>query len=131
MLCVLVSITGPSRKPDSSIQCTPVNSPAPFKSKAPAKTGSSFVFRPRGTMAVTPVRTGPFPTSSFPSPRMIVLWPTATPATSVIALSGPGAPSNGIPRSRARGRPAAERTAGSARSRARAAAVGRFVMHEV
>src|SRR5581483_11517418 len=30
-------------------------------------------------------------------------WPTVTPATSVIASSGPGVPSNGTPRSRARG----------------------------
>ena len=34
---------------------------------------------------------------------MSVTWPTVTPATSVIAFSGPGVPSNGMPRSRARG----------------------------
>src|SRR3974390_1108228 len=54
-------------------------------------------------MAVTPVRTGPFPISSLPSPEMSVVWPTSTPFTSVIALLAPGVPSNGTPRSRARG----------------------------
>src|SRR5260370_28990357 len=54
-------------------------------------------------MAVTPVRTGPLPTSSFPSPEISVACPTSTPRTSVIALLGPGAPSKGTPRSRARG----------------------------
>jgi hypothetical protein len=34
---------------------------------------------------------------------MIVECPTSTHATSVIALSAPGIPSNGIPKSRARG----------------------------
>ncbi len=36
-----------------------------------AKTGSSDAL-PRGRIAVTPVRTGPLPTTSFPSPRMMV-----------------------------------------------------------
>src|SRR5262245_27600768 len=36
---------------------------------------------------------------------MIVDCPTVTPRTSVIAFSGPGVPSNGTPRSRARGLP--------------------------
>src|SRR5215472_17677091 len=56
-------------------------------------------------MAVTPVLTGPFPTTSLPSPTIRVLKPTSTPGTSVMALTGPGAPSNGTPRSRARGSP--------------------------
>src|ERR1700716_2356223 len=43
-----------------------------------------------GRMAVTPVRTGPIPGLSGPSPRMIVQWPTRTPSTSVIALYLPG-----------------------------------------
>jgi hypothetical protein len=34
-LCVFVSITGPSSKPDSSIQARPVISPAPFRTKIP------------------------------------------------------------------------------------------------
>jgi hypothetical protein len=37
----------------------------------PAKTGLNV--RPRGRMAVTPVRIGPFPTSIGPSPSMIVV----------------------------------------------------------
>src|SRR3954469_20949006 len=53
-------------------------------------------------IAVTPVRTGPLPTSSFPSPLIRVVNPTSTPATSVIAFNFPGIPSKGIPRARAR-----------------------------
>ena len=42
---------------------------------------------PRGTTTVTPVRTGPCPVTSGPgSPAMSVVWPTRTPATSVMAL---------------------------------------------
>src|SRR5439155_1133435 len=56
-----------------------------------------------GTTTVTPVRAGPSPTASLPSPRMIVVCPTRTPATSVIALFGPGRPRPmTIPRSLAR-----------------------------
>src|SRR5271170_271548 len=58
---------------------------------------------PRGRMAVTPVRTGPLPTTSLPEPLMRVVCPTSTPATSVMAFKGPGVPSKGTPRSRARG----------------------------
>ena len=49
-------------------------------------------------------RSGPAPAAtSGPSPRMIVRWPTRTPGTSVIALSGPGRPvPMAMPRSRAR-----------------------------
>ena len=54
-------------------------------------------------MTVTPVRTGPVPTTNFPLPLMRVVWPTSTPRTSVIASNVPGAPSKGTPRSRARG----------------------------
>src|SRR5919198_783975 len=102
-LCVFVIITGPARKPDSSSQVVPVISPLPLRVNHPPKTGSPLA-APRGKIAVTPVRTGPCPTTSFPWPRMIVLCPTVTPATSVMALIGPGVPSNGTPRSRARGR---------------------------
>src|ERR1041384_3979384 len=100
--CVLVIITGPARNPDSSLQVVPVISPLPFSVNQPAITGSPLVL-PRGRIAVTPVRTGPCPTTNGPWPEMIVTCPTSTPATSVIALSGPGVPSNGTPRSRARG----------------------------
>src|SRR6185312_9246163 len=53
-------------------------------------------------MAVTPVLTGPLPTTSLPSPEISVVTPTSTPGTSVMALFGPATPSNGTPRSRAR-----------------------------
>ena len=75
-LCVLVIITGPSRKPDSSTQVVPVISPLPFCVNQPAKTGSLMDSLPRGRTAVTPVRTGPLPTCSLPSPEMSVVWPT-------------------------------------------------------
>src|SRR6185503_9010906 len=57
----------------------------------------------RGSTAVTPVRTGPCPTFSAPSPLTIVAWPTSTPATSVMALRRPvgNAPTTML-RSRAR-----------------------------
>ena len=58
-LCVLVIITGPSRKPDSSTQVVPVISPLPFSENQPAKTGLLMDSLPRGRTAVTPVRTGP------------------------------------------------------------------------
>ena len=102
-LWVFVIITGPARNPDSSSQVVPVISPLPFSVNQPPKTGSPFV-APRGKTAVTPVRTGPRPTTSAPWPVIIVLCPTVTPATSVMALSAPGVPSNGTPSSRARGR---------------------------
>src|SRR5437879_3917101 len=94
-LCVLVIITGPSRKPDSSTQVVPVISPFPFSDHQPAKTGLLIESFPRGSTAVTPVRTGPLPTCNFPSPELSVVCPTVTPETSVMALSGPGVPSNG------------------------------------
>jgi hypothetical protein len=48
------------------------------------------------------VRTGPLPCTSGPSPLISVVVPTSTPATSVIALNGPGFPENGSPQSRPR-----------------------------
>src|SRR4029077_16565835 len=74
-LCVFVIITGPERNPDSSTQVVPVISPLPFCEYQAANTGSLESF-PRGNTAVTPVRTGPLPTTSFPSPEMSVFWPT-------------------------------------------------------
>src|SRR4029077_7704847 len=41
-------------------------------------------------------------TCNFPSPEISVRYPTSTPVTSVMAFRGPGVPSNGTPRSRAR-----------------------------
>src|SRR3989338_321497 len=118
-LWVLVIITGPSIRPDSSTQVVPVISPLPFRENHPAKTRSKADRWPRGKRAVTPVRTGPRPTWSFPSPTTMVLWPTATPATSVMAFSGPGLPSKGTPRSRARGLACAQTTAGTIRKKTR------------
>src|SRR5689334_23491323 len=86
---VLVIITGPHRNPDSSTQVVPVISPLPFMVNQPANTGSVDAF-PRGNTAVTPVRTGPFPTTRLPLPTTRVRCPTSTPATSVMASSGPG-----------------------------------------
>src|SRR5215469_1826957 len=95
-------MTGPSRKPESSSQVVPVISPLPLRVNHAPKTGSVDSL-PRGSTAVTPVRTGPTPTCNLPAPEISVVWPTSTPFTSVIALNAPGAPSNGTPRSRARG----------------------------
>src|SRR5947209_13152822 len=69
--CVLVIITGPHRNPDSSTHVVPVISPLPFIVNHPANTGSSDAL-PRGNTAVTPVRTGPLPTTSLPPPAMSV-----------------------------------------------------------
>ena len=93
---------GPSIKPDSSTQVVPVISPFPFSANHPAKTGSDG-FEPRGKIVVMPVRTGPFPIISGPSPEIRVVCPTKTSSTSVMALLGPVMPSKGIPRSLARG----------------------------
>src|SRR5512139_1477954 len=70
-LWVLVIITGPARKPDSSSQVVPVSSPLPLRANQPPNTGSPLA-PPRGNTAVTPVRTGPWPTTSFPLPETMV-----------------------------------------------------------
>src|SRR6185437_16515486 len=101
-LWVFVIITGPSRNPESSTQWVPVISPLPFRLNHPANTASRESF-PRGRTAVTPVLTGPTPTFSAPSPEISVVCPTFTPFTSVMALSAPALPSNGTPKSLARG----------------------------
>src|SRR5687767_2935536 len=90
-LCVFVIAIGPSRIPDSCSQVVPVISPLPLSVNQAPKTGSALDF-PRGCTTVTPVLTGPFPTTSFPLPEMSVVCPTSTPATSVIASSAPGVP---------------------------------------
>ena len=64
-------VTGASIRPDCSIQVVPVISPLPLSENQPAKTVSPPAL-PRGKIAVTPVRTGPVPTCSAPSPMMIV-----------------------------------------------------------
>src|SRR6202142_4352737 len=60
-LWVLVIITGPSRNPDSSTHVVPVISPFPFCENQAANTGLERESCPRGSTAVTPVRTGPLP----------------------------------------------------------------------
>src|ERR1035437_3365636 len=102
-LCVFVMPIGPSRNPPSVIQVVPVISPFPLYAYQLAKTGSRLSF-PRGKTTVTPVRTGPWPTTSRPSPSISVVKPTSTPATSVIASSRPAVPPMGSARSRSRGR---------------------------
>src|SRR6185437_16585694 len=55
-------------------------------------------------MAVTPVRAGPWPMRSGPSPWITVVWPTRTPGTSVSAFHSPvGIVPTAMPRSRRRG----------------------------
>ena len=93
---------GPSNKPDSSNHVVPVISPLPFREYHPAKTGSTMLFEPRGRTAVTPVLTGPLPTTSLPFPEIMVVCPIWIPETSVIALYFPGVPVNGMFRSLAR-----------------------------
>jgi hypothetical protein len=94
---VLVIAIGSATVPDSSIHTHPVISPLPLSEYAPAAHASCGCALPRGWMAVTPVRTS--------SPSISVVYPTSTPATSVIAFHGPGVPSNGMPYARARGLP--------------------------
>jgi hypothetical protein len=88
--CVFVSAIGVQRSPESRTHSSPVSSPLPLIRWQPAKTGSGG-----GMTTVTPVRTS--------SPSMSVVWPTLTPATSVIAFSGPcDSRPISMPRSRAR-----------------------------
>ncbi len=60
-------------RPASSIHRKPVISPLPLRLWQPAKTGVASPALPRGRIAVTPVRTGPSPTTKGPSPRRMVL----------------------------------------------------------
>ena len=88
-LCVFVIATGVVSWPASRTHSSPVISPLPFSVWQPANTGESPI-PSCGTITVTPVRTGPWPTTSGPSPSIRVTVPTRTPATSVMALFGPG-----------------------------------------
>src|SRR2546426_7001559 len=82
----------------SSVTCVdPASLPNALPTNTAPATFSWNRLPPCGRIAVTPVLTL--------SPSMIVVWPTFTPLTSVIALSGPGAKTPGArPTSRARGR---------------------------
>ena len=70
---VLVIVTGRVMAPTSAIMWVPVISPLPFWLWKPANTGSRQRLGGRGRMAVTPVRTGPRPGTSGPSPAMRVV----------------------------------------------------------
>ena len=85
---VLVSRMGVSSRPHSWTCVIPETSPAPLRTKPPATTRLSNTLA-LGMMAVTPVRTGPLPRSSGPSPMISVVCPTCTPATSVMAFDSP------------------------------------------
>ena len=87
---VFVMAMTPPSMPDSRTHSRPVSSPLPLSRWQPAKTGSVQTSSAWGTTTVTPVRTGPCPTTSGPSPSMSVVWPTRTPGTSVIASCSPG-----------------------------------------
>ena len=69
---VLVIVIGLSHAPHSSIQSSPVISPLALSAWLPAATGTPAPDLPRGRMAVTPVRTGPWPTTRGPSPSIKV-----------------------------------------------------------
>ncbi len=90
-LCVLVMRMGAPSAPDSSSHVVPVISPLPFSVCHAPKTRPRKVF-PCGRIAVTPVRTGPRPATSLPSPETSVVCPTSTPFTSVIAFERAGRP---------------------------------------
>ena len=59
--CVFVIVTGSESAPASSIQTVPVISPLPLSEQKPAAQAVPGSARPRGWIAVTPVRTGPLP----------------------------------------------------------------------
>jgi hypothetical protein len=79
---------GVSSSPHSWTCVSPDTSPAPLSTKPPARQRLSNTLS-CGMTAVTPVRTGPLPTSSGPSPMITVVWPTFTPSTSVMAFHCP------------------------------------------
>jgi hypothetical protein len=84
-LCVLVSPTGELSSPDSATQLSPVTSPLPLSTWYPANNGCADRLPGCGRITVTPVRTGPVPGTSGPSPSISVVCPTSTPGTSVMA----------------------------------------------
>src|ERR1019366_815448 len=88
---------GVSISPSSSTWVEPASLPKALPTKTAPGTFSRNRLPGCGSMAVTPVRTS--------GPRMMVVCPTSTPATSVIASSGPvGRAPTFNPKSEARGR---------------------------
>src|SRR5689334_6960813 len=69
---VLVSAIGYSKNPDSLTQASPVISPVPLSTNDPAATFLCHTSS-RGMTTVTPVRTGPWPGLSGPSPEIRVV----------------------------------------------------------
>ena len=100
---VLVIMTGVVRLPDSSIHAVPADdlAVAVEREVAGENTGGIALSARDDCGYAGPDR--PASDDELAEPRMIVVCPTSTPATSVIDISGPGTPSNGIPNSRARG----------------------------
>ena len=84
---VLVRTIGDSIVPSSCTCVEPASLPKAFPTKTAPGTFSRKRLPPWGRIAVTPVRTA--------SPATTVVCPTRTPATSVIAFSGPGVPAPG------------------------------------
>jgi hypothetical protein len=78
---VLVSTMGVSMVPSSRTCVDPASLPKALPTKTAPATFSWNRLPPCGRIAVTPVR--------IRSPRISVAWPTRTPSTSVMALSGP------------------------------------------
>ena len=72
-LNVFVRKMGVSMSPHSMSWVIPDTSPAPFRMKPPPTTRCSKMLRSLGRMAVTPVRTGPLPTTSCPDPEISVV----------------------------------------------------------
>ena len=94
---VHVSRIGVSSSPSSRTCVTPTSLPNPLPTWIAAGTRSKNRLPACGRMAVTPVR--------MESPSTTVVWPTRTPATSVIAFNGPGRKTPGAtPSARARTR---------------------------
>jgi len=94
---VHVSTIGDSSSPSSFTWVEPASFPKPFPTTIAAGTLSRNGLPPWGRIAVMPVL--------IESPRAMVVCPTRTPATSVMALRGPGGSEPTTrPMSRARGR---------------------------
>ena len=80
-LSVLVRTIGVSIVPSSLTCVDPASLPNALPTNTAPATLSWKTLPPCGRIAVTPVRTR--------SPSTIVVWPTRTPSTSVIALRAP------------------------------------------
>jgi hypothetical protein len=71
--CVFVRPIGVVSRPLSRTHSRPVNSPLPLRVAVPAVTGVARACPGTGLMTVTPVRPGPMPISSGPSPSTSVV----------------------------------------------------------